>query len=147
MKALALVVVFGVSSALSFNLFVFGGRTARLIETALGIESGWSTSLELVRWPVVVGSMTITAMLLYTIVPFRRIPFRVAWPGAVTFGVLWTFATGSFSGYVAGFAHYSSVYGAIAGIIILMSWFYISSLMLLFGAEVNAVWLKLREAR
>jgi len=147
LKALALVVLFGMASALSFNLFVFGGRTARLVETALGIEPKWSTSLELARWPVVVGSMTLAATLLYTIVPFRRVPFRVAWPGALTFGVLWTFATGLFSSYVTGFAHYSSLYGAIAGIIILMSWFYISSLMLLFGAEVNAVWLKLRSVR
>lgn len=145
LKALVLVIAFGIASALSFNLFVFGARTARLIERALGVENTWSSSLEVVRWPLVVVSMSIVATLLYTIVPFRRVPFRVAWPGALTFAVLWTTATALFSRYVTSFAHYSSLYGAIAGIIMLMTWFYVSSLMLLFGAEVNAVWLKLRE--
>ncbi|MBM3213634.1 YihY/virulence factor BrkB family protein [Candidatus Poribacteria bacterium] len=143
-KALAVVVVFGFASALSFNLFVFGGRTARLVESALGLANVVSGTLDTLRWPLAFIMMTFSTMLLYMLVPSRSVTLKRAWPGALTFSVFWIAMTGLFSAYVTGFAHYSSVYGAIAGLIMMMTWFYLSSLLLLFGAEVNAAWAGIR---
>jgi membrane protein len=83
-------------------------------------------------------------MLVYAIVYFaapnveiRR--FQWITPGAV-FGVLaWILASGAFFLYVANLGSYEATYGAFATVVILLLWMWLTNLVLLFGAELNAV--------
>jgi membrane protein len=50
---------------------------------------------------------------------------------------MWAVGTLMFGVYVSNFGSYQVSYGALAGVIILMIWFYLSSLMLFVGAEIN----------
>src|SRR4029079_6508793 len=59
-------------------------------------------------------------------------------PGSVFATVLWLLISIGFKFYVANFAAYNATYGAIGGVIVLMLWFYVSSLAVLVGAELNA---------
>src|SRR5205814_6680392 len=59
-------------------------------------------------------------------------------PGSVFATVLWVLISIAFKFYVANFASYNAAYGAIGGVIVLMLWFYVSSLAVLIGAELNA---------
>jgi membrane protein len=59
-------------------------------------------------------------------------------PGAVAATLLWVLVSLGFKFYVANFTDYNATYGAVGGIIVLMLWFYISSLAILVGAELNA---------
>jgi membrane protein len=58
--------------------------------------------------------------------------------GAVLAGALWTVATVVFAVYVNHFSSFDRTYGALAGVIVLMLWFYLSAFVILFCALVNA---------
>ena len=82
-------------------------------------------------------------MLIYAIVYFAAPsldPRRWRWitPGAA-FGVIaWILASAGFFVYVSSFATYSATYGAFATVVILLVWLYLTNLVLVFGAELNA---------
>jgi membrane protein len=59
-------------------------------------------------------------------------------PGSVLATTLWLLASLAFRFYVSHFASYNATYGAIGGVIVLMTWFYVSALAVLIGAELNA---------
>ena len=78
--------------------------------------------------------------ILYYAAPNVDVPrFRWLTPGAV-FGVLVTIvASAAFFFYVSNFSSYSATYGAFAGAVILLIWLWLANVVLLFGAELNAV--------
>jgi membrane protein len=59
-------------------------------------------------------------------------------PGSISATVLWLAASLGFKFYIANMGSYTETYGAIGGVMVLMLWFYISGLVLLAGAEMNA---------
>jgi len=70
----------------------------------------------------------------------------------LTFGttisvVVWLLASGGFAVYVSQFASYNKAWGSLGGVIIMLTWLWISGLALLFGAEVNAETERSRELR
>jgi membrane protein len=76
---------------------------------------------------------------LYRYAPDRDKP-KWSWssPGSVVATVLWVLASVGFSIYVNAFGNYNKTYGALAGIIILMFWLYLTAFVVLVGAELNA---------
>jgi len=83
--------------------------------------------------------LTLAVALVYYVAPNIEQPFQVLTPGTVLAVLGWLSASLLFSGYAATVAHYSTTYGSIAAIVVLLLYFYLSSLALLLGAEVNAV--------
>ena len=65
--------------------------------------------------------------------------FRVILPVATVTGVFWMLASGLFSLYVGNFPAYAKTYGALAGVIVLLVWLFITALILLLGAEALAI--------
>jgi ElaB/YqjD/DUF883 family membrane-anchored ribosome-binding protein len=76
---------------------------------------------------------------LYRVAPDRTAA-RLAWtsPGAVVATVVWLAVSAGFSLYVTFFASYAKTYGAVAGIVVLLMWLWLTSFAVLFGAEINA---------
>jgi membrane protein len=64
--------------------------------------------------------------------------FQFLTPGAVIGVVAWIVASGGFFFYVSNFSSYSVTYGAFAGAVILLVWLWLTNVVLLFGAELNA---------
>jgi len=124
----------------TFVLLFLGGGLATDIFDAIGFGSEFGTVWSIVRWPLaLLGVMTIYAILYYA-APNVDVPrFRWLTPGAV-FGVLVTIvASAAFFFYVSNFSSYSATYGAFAGAVILLIWLWLANVVLLFGAELNAV--------
>ena len=65
--------------------------------------------------------------------------FQFLTPGAVFGVVAWIVASGGFFFYVSNFSSYSATYGAFAGAVILLVWLWLTNVVLLLGAELNAV--------
>ncbi|WP_417525998.1 YihY/virulence factor BrkB family protein [Marinovum sp.] len=91
------------------------------------------------RWAILLA-MTIGGILvLYRTAPDRESARWIwLWPGAVLACVAWISASYGFSVYVENFGSYNESFGTLAGVIVLLMWLWISSYVLLFGAEINA---------
>jgi membrane protein len=59
-------------------------------------------------------------------------------PGSVTAATLWLLGSGAFRMYVSHFAGYQKTYGAIGGVMVALLWFYVTSLAILIGAQLDA---------
>ena len=80
------------------------------------------------------------AGLLYRFAPNGPAPaWSAIWPGAMTFAVLWLIATAAFGFYAANFGSYNATYGALGAVLALITWFWATGFLLLFGAELTAL--------
>ena len=75
---------------------------------------------------------------IYYVCPDIRQDWRWVTPGSVFAVIMWFMVSLGFKLYVDNFGDYNKVYGSIAGIILLMLWFYWSGMVLLLGGEINA---------
>lgn len=83
---------------------------------------------------------TLAGALLYRFVPNGTPPaWNAIWPGAVFFALGWLGASAAFAFYAANFGSYNATYGSLGAVLVLITWFYASALMLLLGAELVAV--------
>lgn len=95
--------------------------------------------LLLVQWPLLIVVLMLGLAILYRYVPDRDKPqWRWVSPGAIAATPLWIAASISFTVYVANFNSYDKTYGSLGGVIILLTWLYLSGLMVLLGAVINA---------
>jgi len=103
----------------------------------LGIGTKWL--LYVVQWPLLIVLVMFGLAVLYRYAPDRDAP-QWSWvsPGAITATVLWIAASIGFTVYVANFNSYDKTYGSLGGVVILLTWLYLSSLMVLLGAVINA---------
>ncbi|GAA1446173.1 YihY/virulence factor BrkB family protein [Mycobacterium cookii] len=97
------------------------------------------TMLDVGRWVGLVLAVLTGTAVVYTVAPDRDAP-RLAWVsvGSVVATATWMLASLGFSLYVDNLGRYSSTYGSLAGVAVLMLWFWITALVVLVGAEVNA---------
>ena len=94
------------------------------------------------RWLIIFGSIVLAVELLYYLAPNVKQRFKFTVPGAVIGVVAWIIISLGFGIYVREFANYNATYGTLGGIIALMFWFYLSSIAILVGGEINAELIK-----
>jgi membrane protein len=99
------------------------------LETIMGFGS----------WVILLALFSLFLSVAYRYCPCRREPKWkwVSW-GAVIASVLWAIASALFSWYAAEFGNFNKTYGSLGAVIVLMTWFYISSFVVLLGGEINA---------
>ncbi len=90
-----------------------------------------------VRWVWVLGFLTIVFGSVHVVFPNTRIGIRRALPGTLFSLIGWLTISFAFSYFVQNFSRFTIIYGSIAAVIVLMVWLYLSSIILLFGAEIN----------
>jgi membrane protein len=134
--------VLAVLLIVSAGLLFAGPSLVEPIFRAVGLGSIVSlltTLWAFLRIPVAVLLLMFAVALIYWLFPnVASEPFRFVTPGAVIAVIVWILASLGFSYYVSNFGSYSATYGALASVIVLLFYFYISSLILLFGAEINS---------
>jgi membrane protein len=94
---------------------------------------------QVVRWGLLLGVFTGSLAVLYRLAPDRDNP-KLSWVslGSVIVTVIWVVVSVGFSIYVDNFGSYDKTYGAIAGVIVLMLWLYLTCFLVLLGAEINS---------
>ncbi|MGB3635405.1 MAG: YihY/virulence factor BrkB family protein [Rubrobacteraceae bacterium] len=122
----------------SATLLFMGPKLIEPIVSTVGLGSIFTTVWTYARIPIAVLLVMLSVALIYWLFPNYKQPFRFITPGAVLAVIVWILASLAFSFYVANFSSYSATYGALASVIVLLLYFFISSLILLFGAEINA---------
>ena len=119
-------------------LMLIGPQVATWIAEQVGIGSVFATVWTWVRIPVAIILLMLVAALVYYLFPNTDQPFRFVTPGAIIAVIVWVLASLGFSWYVSNFASYNATYGALAAVIVLLLYFFISASILLFGAELNS---------
>ncbi len=126
--------------ALVFLAIAFAAVVAAPIALAyLGYTPGGFAVMSVLRWPLLLLAAIGGITLLYRYGPSRQ---RERWPwvswGSVFAAVLWLAVSLLFSVYVAHFGSYDRTYGSLGAAVGFMSWLWISSIAILFGAELNS---------
>jgi len=104
-----------------------------------GAPDSVRVAIEIVIWPVLAVMMVFGLAVLYRLAPDRDDPkWRwVSW-GAVIATVLWLVGSAAFALYAANFGSYDQTYGSLGGVVVLLLWLYITALVVVLGAEINA---------
>jgi membrane protein len=134
---LALVITLGltVGGILAIALIAILPAVVQLV--AVGSATKWL--LLLVQWPLLIVLVMAGLAVLYRFAPDRDEPqWRWVSPGAIAATVFWIIASIGFTVYVANFNSYDKTYGSLGGMVILLTWLYLSALMVLLGAVINA---------
>jgi membrane protein len=110
-----------------------------LILGYIGLSSVSSLLLRLLRWPVLLALIIVGLAGLYRYGPSRKEP-RWQWltVGSVFAAVAWMVSSALLSWYLANFANHDATYGSLGAAIGLMMWMWISAIVILLGAELNA---------
>ncbi len=121
-------------------LLAMGAMVAVPIALAsLGHGEVTATLMRVVRWPALLGLLLFGLAFLYRYGPHRRTA-RWQWVsvGSVFAAVVWIGASYLFSWYIAAFNSYNAVYGSLGAVVAMMMWLWISTTVVLLGAELNA---------
>jgi membrane protein len=130
---------FGITILVCFNVMVFGETLAGLAEVNFQLTiplQEWVAALNL---PFTAVALVILALALYLLTPENYLTVKQALPGAVFFSLGWVAVTKLFQFYVARYDRYNPTYLALASIIVLLTWMYLTCLLLLVGGKLNAI--------
>lgn len=135
LRALALTIATGIVLLIAVGIALIGANQVSAIGGGGFIREVWNIA----RWPVVLAFALFDFDLIYHFAPRVHREWHWISVGAVTALVVWIAASVGFRIYLSYFNHYSSTYGPLGAVVVLLLWFYITGFAILFGSEVNIV--------
>jgi membrane protein len=130
---------FGLTILIAFNVTVFGEALAGMAEVNLQLHIPLQEWVAYLNLPFTGIALVILALALYLLTPENYLTIRQALPGAIFFSIGWMTVTKLFQVYVARYDRYNPTYLALASIIMLLTWMYLTCLLLLLGGKLNAI--------
>ena len=139
-RVIAIILTIGVAIfiLIAFTLILAGPWIAEIIaaHTSLGSVFVWTWTI--LQWPIAFALASAGIAIIYYYAPDAEQDWVWLTPGSMFATATWLAASLGFKYYVASMGAYTETYGAIGGVMVLMLWFYISGLVILLGAEMNA---------
>ena len=133
---------------LTFGLLVLGPVLSNWVGNALDAHTPVTVIWWAAQWPLLLlGLLLAFAGILYLGPNMEHPRWRFLSFGAIFSVCVWLAASGAFAFYVGRFGSYNKAWGSLAAVVILLTWLWLSSLALLFGAEINAEAERSRELR
>jgi membrane protein len=118
---------------------ILTGGLARQVGNVVGLGSSAVTVFDIAKWPVMLLIVSLILAILYYMGPNVRQPgIRWVSPGSVLAVIAWLIASAAFAFYVAQFSSYNKTYGALGGVVAFLVWLWITNVVILLGAELNA---------
>jgi len=136
--AVALTLGFSIFVIAAMVLMVFGPKIGGLVANWFGLGDVFTAAWNIASIPIVIACALIGIQLVYYLAPARARHWHWITPGAALALIAWLAMSFGLRIYVNHFGNYSATYGSIGGVILLMLWFYLSSVVFLVGAEVDA---------
>ncbi|WP_445326765.1 YihY/virulence factor BrkB family protein [Sphingobium sp. AN558] len=144
-EARSIFAFYRVSLGITFSsvmVVVVGVLTASVIGFLQDLADGWGAAAiitaKLTTWIVAGGFASAVLALIYRFGPHRR---KARWQwltiGSVTATLFWLLATLGVSFYVSRFGNYNETYGSLGAVVVLQLWLYVSSFVVLLGAQIN----------
>jgi membrane protein len=118
---------------------VLTGPVVEAVANPIGLSSTAVDVWNIAKWPVMAAIFILMVDVLYYTTPNVKLRgFRWVTPGAILSIVVWAVASALFAFYVSNFSSYDKTYGTLAGLVVLLLWFWITNLAILFGHQMNA---------
>jgi len=136
---------FAIVILICFNAVVFGETLAGVAEVNFQLKFPLQVWITYLNLPLTLISLIGLALVLYLLTPENYLTIKQALPGAIFFSIGWITVTKLFQLYVARYSRYDATYLALASIIILLTWMYLTCLFLLLGGKLNAILRRERE--
>ena len=136
-----------VTLAAAAILVVVGRRAltwlSELVELPLWLTEIWNS----LRFVLLALVMLVSLSVLYMVAQGSRRPMRKVLPGVLASMGVWLILSAAFSFYVENFATYSQLYGTIATTVVTLLWIYMGAVVVIMGAELNAVLVERKEKK
>lgn len=145
LKTLLYTVLLILTIALTLTLMTVGERLLGRAVENLGLPSFLAETWARLRFPAVAVACYFALFFLYALAQDGRQPWRDIWPGTLAALAAWMAVSWLYAFYVDNIANYSLLYGSIGTVIALMIWLYMSSVVLIMGAELNGTIISLRK--
>ncbi|MGB0921482.1 MAG: YihY/virulence factor BrkB family protein [Alphaproteobacteria bacterium] len=136
--SLSFVVLFAGLIVIGLTLLVVGPVAFTYVQELMDLPKGWSIAFVGVRFGVTSIIFMLIVVVLYQVLPARRLKLRHTFPGAALTIFLWMVAASAFSRYLSVVGGYEVTYGSLGGIIIALLFFYVIGAIFILGAEFNA---------
>lgn len=139
-----------VSSGAMFLVAVLLVATVRVVEArwfgALRLPAVWVDRFRGLGadWAAL-ALLVVCVALVFKFVPNVKVAFADVWPGAVVTALLWRVAFAVFSWYAGDLSEWT-VHGSVAAVVVFLLWIYVSAVVLLYGVEMTAAYVRLRTA-
>lgn len=127
---------------IAFFLPIFGGVIISSLEKFINIPGGTSMLLNVLRFIIAFVVIFSIITILYRVAPDVDKSFKEVIPGSLVATIIWQVISLGFSFYVSNFGNYSTTYGSLGGVIVLMLWLFLTGLALVIGGEINAIYHK-----
>ncbi|HMI82960.1 MAG TPA: YihY/virulence factor BrkB family protein [Polyangiaceae bacterium] len=124
---------------LSIAVLLLGGKLGFWLSDQLGVSWAVPVVGSFARWPLTGLVIMLALALTYYLLPDVEQKLKFIAPGAACSAVLWLIVTWGFTQYVEHFGNYNVTYGSIGGVVVLLTWLYICGVLVVLGAEVNAI--------
>jgi membrane protein len=126
-------------SAVILAMLVLSGPVVDAVGQAIGLGETALTVWNWVKWPVILVLLALMIAVLYYSTPNVKLRgFKFVSPGAGVAILVAVVASAAFAFYVGNFGNYNATYGALAGVVIFLIWFWLINVALLFGIELDA---------
>jgi membrane protein len=116
-----------------------GGNAGIWLANHLHVDKVWAVAWAWARFPITALGVMFVIAVLYYFLPDVKQEWRFITPGSMVGTLLWLLASWAFSLYVENFGSYDKTYGSIGGVMVMMTWLYITGLIFILGGEINAL--------
>lgn len=140
--SLGAIVVGGFTFLMLSILVVLGPVIWTALVWLLPVQALSEAAFSLLRYGLATLIMIAGLLALHRWLPSRRLRWRSLLPGVIATTLLWLTAASLFSIYVAQLGDYRATYGSLGGVIATLVFFYVSAVLFIFGAEINAARLR-----
>jgi membrane protein len=139
-RLVAIVLTVGLSVFLvaALVLLTFGPLLGGWIADLVGLGQVFTWVWNVLRWPVIAALLIVAIASVYYFAPDVEQEWKWITPGSVFAIIGWLLTSLGFAVYVNRFGSYNATYGTIGAVIVLLTWMYLSGLVILIGGEINA---------
>lgn len=140
-RLLSILLTLGLTVAFVVALLlpVFGNVILDYVKMIIPVPDSMEILFSILRWVIAIVVISLVLAVMYRYAPNKHYPFKQVIPGAIVATVIWQLISLGFSFYITNFGNYSSTYGSLGGVIVLMLWLYLTGLALVIGGEINAI--------
>jgi membrane protein len=138
LTAIGLTLALSLLIVIAFTLIVAGPQLADALAKHFAFGDVFVWTWKTLQWPFAFLMVVLAIGLIYYFAPDAEQMWVWITPGSLVATVLWVIGSLAFRFYAVNFANYQATYGALGGVILLLLWFYLSGLVIVIGAEMNA---------